>query len=97
MASAVRADPGMVALAEPPARAEQRRAIHPGIGRDRYQPAQRHAAGAVHDGREARLAGGMQNPVTSVIHSSLGPSAWKWCLPRSSRSRFSGASVLMAI
>lgn len=58
MAAAVRADLGMVSLAEPLARAEQRRVGHLGIGRGRYRPAQRHAAGAVHDGREARLAGG---------------------------------------
>lgn len=48
-------------------------------------------------GERHALPAGMRDPVTSVIHSSLGPSAWKWCLPRSSRSRFSGASVLMAI
>ena len=40
MAAAVRADLGMVSLAEPPARAGQGRAGHPGIGRGRYRPAQ---------------------------------------------------------
>ena len=40
------------------------------------------------------LPAGMRNSVTSVIHSSLGSSAWKRCLPRSSRSRFSGASEI---
>ena len=38
------------------------------------------------------LPAGMRNSVTSVIHSPLGLSAPKRCLPSSSRSRFGGAS-----
>ena len=58
MAAAVRADLGMVPFAKPPARADQGRVRHLGVGRRGDRPAQRHAAGAVRDGREARLAGG---------------------------------------
>ena len=42
--AAVRVDLGVIALIGPPARAGQRRAGHPGVGRGRYRPAQRHAA-----------------------------------------------------
>lgn len=58
MAAEVRVDLGMVSLAEPLARAEQRRVGHLGIGRGRYRPAQRHAVEAVHDRRQVHLAGG---------------------------------------
>ena len=58
MAAAVRVDLGMVALAEPLARAVQRRVGHLGVGRRGDRPAQRHAVEAVHDGREVHLAGG---------------------------------------
>jgi hypothetical protein len=40
------------------------------------------------------LPAGMRSSVTSVIQSSFGLFARKWCLPRSSRSRLSGASEI---
>lgn len=58
MAAAVRVDLGVVSPAEPPARAEQRRVRHLGVGRRGDRPARRHAVEAVHDRRQVRLAGG---------------------------------------
>ena len=37
---------------------------------------------------------GMRNSATSVIQSSLGAPALKWCFPRPSRSRLPGASEI---
>ena len=45
-------------------------------------------------GERHALPAGMRNSVTSATHSPLGLSAWKRCLPRSSRSRFGGASEI---
>ena len=45
-------------------------------------------------GERHTLPAGMRNSVTSVIHSSLGPSAPERCLPSSSRSGFGGASEI---
>lgn len=47
-----------VAVGELPARAEQRRVGHPGVGGRRDRPADRHAVVAVDDWREVDLAGG---------------------------------------
>ena len=52
----------MAPFVEPPTRADRGLVRHLGIGRGRYRPAQRHAVEAVHNGREARLAGGDAEP-----------------------------------
>lgn len=43
-------------------------------------------------GESYTLPAGTRNSATSVIHSSLGPSAPKRCLPSPSRGRLGGAS-----